>query len=138
MSLVLDASVALAWCFRDQRNPAMKVLLDRVSETGASVPQLWPLEAFNSLLVAERRGRIDASERSRLTEFLEQLPVAIDDETASRLWRATSQLALTHRLTAYDATYLELALRLGLPLATNDRELSQAAIRAGVAVLPST
>lgn len=115
----------------------MKVLLDRVSETGASVPQLWPIEALNTLLVAERRGRIDAHERFRLTEFLEQLPVAIDDDTASRLWRATSQLALTHRLTAYDATYLELALRLGQPLATNDRELSQAAIRAGVAVLPT-
>ena len=137
MSLVIDASVALAWCFRDQRTIAMKVLLDRVSDTGATAPQLWPLETLNSLLVAERRKRINADERFRLTEFLEKLPVVIDDETVPRLWRGTSQLAILHRLTAYDATYLELALRLGLPLATNDRALSDAATRVGVAVLPT-
>ncbi len=110
-------------------------LLDRVTETGAAAPQLWPIEALNGLLSAERRGRIKRPMRQRLAGFLQDLPISIDDETASRVWTATAQLAEHHRLTAYDATYLELALRLGLPLAISDRPLIAAAQKAEVALL---
>ncbi len=113
-------------------------LLDRVTEAGAVAPQLWPIEAINGLLTAERRGRINAAARARLTGFLQALPITIDGETASRLWSATAQLAANHRLTAYDATYLELALRAVLPLATTDKSLIVAANNAGVTVLPIT
>jgi predicted nucleic acid-binding protein len=72
-----------------------------------------------------------------LTGFLEQLPISIDGETASRVWSATAQLAERHLLTAYDAAYLELALRLGLPLGTRDKALAGAAQTAGVTLLPA-
>ena len=135
MSFVLDNSVALAWCFEDEQTPAIMGLLDRLTESGAAAPQLWPLEALNGLLTAERRGRIDAALRQLLSGFLQQLPIVIDDETASRTWTATAQLAGQHRLSAYDAAYLELALRLRLPLATGDKPLMQAAQQAGVPLL---
>ncbi len=137
MSFVLDNSVALAWCFEDDQTAAIMGLLDRVTETGAVAPQLWPVEALNGLLTAERRGRIDGAVRQRLAGFLRELPINIDDETAIRVWTATAQLAEQHRLTAYDATYLELALRLGLPLATSDKPLIAAAQTAGVTLLPT-
>jgi len=137
MSFIVDNSVALAWCFEDEQTTEIMALLDRVTETGAVVPQLWPIEALNGLLTAERRGRIDGAVRRRLAGFLQDLPISIDDETTGRVWTTTAQLAESHRLTAYDATYLELALRLGLPLATTDKPLVAAARSVGVAVLPT-
>ena len=136
MSFVLDNSVALAWCFEDEQTDAVMALLNRVAETGAMVPQLWPVEALNGLLSAERRGRIDGAVRSRLAGFLRALPIGIDHETSDHIWSSTAALAERHRLTAYDATYLELALRQGLPLATSDKPLLNAAREAGVEVLP--
>jgi len=132
LSFVLDNSVALAWCFRDERTPLSIALLDRVTQEGAVVPQLWPLEALNVLLAAERRQRIDRDLRLRLTGFLTALPITIDAETADQTWGATARLAEAHRLTAYDAAYLELAQRLGLPLATQDADLIAAARATGV------
>jgi len=137
VTFVLDNSVALAWCFKDEQTDALMALLDRLTEQGAVVPQLWPLEALNGLLTAERRGRIGGRDRQRLTGFLQDLPIAIDDETARRVWATTAQLAEQHRLTAYDAAYLELALRLNLPLATGDKALRTAAHSAGVDLLPA-
>jgi predicted nucleic acid-binding protein len=137
LSLVIDNSVVLAWCFDDERTPALMAVLDKVEAAGAVAPQLWPLEASNALLVAERRGRIGADDRTSLLRFLADLPIAIDSETAARAWVSTAALAQRHDLTAYDAAYLELALRLGLPLATRDRALIAAATRLGLEVLPS-
>ena len=137
MSFVIDNSVALSWCFKDEQTIAIMDLLDRVANTGAMAPQLWPIEAMNGLLTAERRGRITGTDRQRLAQFLQQLPITIDDETASRAWGAVAQLAEQHRLTAYDATYLELAMRLGVPLATKDIALVAAAQRSGVPRLPA-
>jgi predicted nucleic acid-binding protein len=138
MSFIVDNSVVLAWCFEDEQTDAILALLDRVAEAGAVAPQLWPIEALNGLLTAERRGRIDREVRERLAGFLQDLPIRIDDETASRVWTTTAHLAAQHGLTAYDATYLELALRLGLPLATNDEALITAAKMVGAALLPTT
>ena len=135
MSFVLDNSVALAWCFEDEQTPELMALLDRVAEQGAFAPQLWPLEALNGLLTAERRGRLDAAARRRLASLLHALPIRIDEETAAQVWSATQAIAEAHRLTAYDAAYLELALRLGTPLATQDRRLAAAAGGLGVPLL---
>lgn len=135
MSFVLDNSVALAWCFEDEQTPAVMELLDRVTDTGASAPMLWPLEALNGLLAAERRRRLDAAKRAALAAFLRDLPVRLDRETADQAWTDTSDLAERFRLTIYDASYLELAQRRRLPLATLDKELRKAAISAGVELL---
>ena len=137
MTFVIDNSVALAWCFEDEQTAGILALLDRVIDTGAVAPQLWPIEAANGLLTAERRGRIDRIARQRLSGLLADLPIRIDDETAGRMWSATAPLAERHGLAAYDATYLELAARLGLPLATSDAALISAAQAAGVTLLPT-
>ena len=137
MSFVLDNSVALTWCFEDERTPATTALLEQVGESGALAPMLWPLEALNGLLVAERCGRPDASLRQRLAGFLRALPITIDDETASHAWTTTVRLAERFNLSSYDAAYLELAQRHRLPLASLDRDLRAAASVLGLAVLGS-
>jgi len=135
VSFVLDNSIALAWCFEDEHTPAVLAILDRLTEAGAMAPQLWPIEATNGLLTAERRGRITGPQRQRLAGFLRALPITVDDQTAGQAWTATAQLAGRHRLSAYDATYLELAQRLAMPLATRDQALIAAAEAIGVPLL---
>lgn len=132
MSLVLDSSAALAWCFEDERTPALLGLLDRVVDQGAVAPSLWPLEVLNGLAMAERRKRLDASQRHRLASSLQALPVRIDPETVPQAWTVTAQLAESFRLTLYDAAYLELAQRLSLPLASLDQPLREAAAAIGL------
>ena len=135
MSFVIGNSVALAWCFEDEQTAEIMELLDRVVRAGAVAPQLWPIEAFNGLLIAERRGRISGIARRRLAGFLRDLPIRIDDETVDQIWTAAAQIAELHQITAYDACYVELAVRLGLPLATADNPMMTAARNAGVEVL---
>jgi predicted nucleic acid-binding protein len=137
VSFVVDNSVALTWCFEDERTPATAALLERVGELGGHAPMLWPLEALNGLLFAERRGRLDASRRRRLAGFLQALPIALDTETAPQAWAATARLAERFGLSAYDAAYLELAHRQRMPLASLDRDLRSAATALGVTVLGS-
>ena len=137
MSFVLDTSVALAWCFEDERTPATTALLHRAGETGATVPQHWPLEALNGLMMAERRKRLDAPRRKHLAGFLHDLPITLDPETTIHVWTTTQSLAERFRLTVYDAAYLELAQRRALPLATLDQDLRDAAAAFGVTLLGS-
>ena len=137
MSFVVDNSVALAWCFEDEHTRAVMDLLDRVAESGAFAPSLWPLEALNGLLMAERKKRVDAKRRHRLCGFLRALPVTLDTETADQAWTATIRLAERYRLSVYDAAYLELAQRRNLPLATLDKDLIKAGEALGLAVLGS-
>jgi predicted nucleic acid-binding protein len=132
---VLDSSVALAWFFADEGEVALAVL-DRVGEAGAVVPPLWRYEVANGLLVAQRRGRIDAEYRARSLGRLAVLAIACDEESDRRCWDATVALAETHGLTAYDAAYLELAHRRRLPLATLDAALARAARAAEVELMP--
>ena len=134
MSLVVDSSVALSWCFEDERTPATLDVLDQVAQAGAVAPSLWPLEVLNALASAERRRRLTAVQRHQLAGFLRELPIMIDADTAIQAWSATAHLAEQHRLTPYDASYLELAQRLSLPLATLDQELRAAAQAVGVAL----
>ena len=135
MEVVIDASVALAWCFRDERTEATATLLERVQTDAAAVPSLWHLEVANVLALAERRGRITPAESTELIALLETLEIVVDEETASRALGRVLDLARAERLTAYDAAYLELAMRLGLPLASKDADLCDAAERLGVSVL---
>jgi predicted nucleic acid-binding protein len=138
VSFVVDSSVALSWCFEDERTPATKALLERVGESGAIAPQLWPAEVLNGLMMAERRQRIDASRRRQLADFLRDLPIALDPDTTVQFWDATQDLAERFRLTVYDAIYLELAQRRHLALASLDKALRQAATTLGVPVLGTT
>ncbi len=135
MSLVLDSSVALAWCFEDERTPATLAVLEQVMSEGAVTPSLWPLEVLNALMSAQRRKRVTPAQRQLLAEGLQSLPVRLDHESAAQAWTMTQQLADKHGLTLYDAAYLELAERLSLPLATLDRELRAAANAINVPVL---
>ena len=131
---VLDASVAAAWFFEDEAEAYTAAVLESLTDWEAVVPSLWPLEVANVLLVAERRKRCSEAEAVRFVELLESLPITTDDDTARRALNRTYQLAREYGLTSYDAAYLELAMRLGVPLATMDRQLADAATNAGVTI----
>ena len=131
-AIVVDVSVAAAWCFEDEVSAFTDAALDAVVRGGARVPALWVVEMANVLAMAERHGRLDAARVDRFLEALLALPVTLDHGAAAALAPTLLRLARVHRLTAYDASYLELALRTGLPLATRDAALRRAADRAGV------
>ncbi|SRR5579883_1327951 len=135
MGFVLDASIALAWCFTDEATPKTKALLNQLEKETAFVPELWALEVGNILIAAERRKRISYAKITEFLSLLEQLDIQIDNETAARGFREIAPLAHAEKLTTYDAAYLELAMRLGLPLATKDLQLQKAATRLGVKLL---
>ena len=132
---MIDASVALAWCFGDERTEATVSLLERLQTDAAAVPNLWHLEVANGLALAERRGRITPAESAELIALLETIEIVVDGETPVRAFTRVLDLAREERLTAYDASYLELAMRLGLLLASKDADLCDAAERLGVSVL---
>jgi predicted nucleic acid-binding protein len=135
MSLVIDASLAVAWYFDDEMTPATEGILDRVCETGAIVPTLWRLEVANALQSAIRRKRITARYRDQSLAELMQLPITIDTDTDTYAWTTTLRFADRFALTVYDAVYLELAQRRNLPLATLDAELREGAAGLGVELL---
>ena len=137
MSLVLDSSVTLAWVYCDETNAAIQHVFDLVGERGAWVPALWRLEVANILEMGVRRGRTDAAFRDATLADLARLPISLDPETHQQAWGATASLAARRRLTLYDAAYLELAKRRGLPLATLDQELRAAARAEGLTLLGS-
>lgn len=133
--MVVDSSVTLAWLYSDEINEAVSGVLARLTERGAWVPALWRLEVANVLEMNVRRGRHDAAFRDAALADLAVLPISVDAETDEHAWGSTLHQAAKHRLTLYDAAYLELAQRRGLPLATLDKELRGAAIAEGVVLL---
>jgi predicted nucleic acid-binding protein len=133
VSFVLDASATLAWCFEDEATAEAAALLERLRDDEAIVPPLWLLELANGLVVAERRARLTRADSTRFLALIRQLPIQIDQTSTMDLGAAVMDLARAYELSAYDAASLELALRLGLPLATLDVRLRSAAERAGVA-----
>ncbi len=135
MSLVLDSSITLAWVYAEETTPFILDVLDRVSDAGSWVPSLWPLEVGNILEMGVRRHRHDAAFRDATLADLALLPIRIDRETEHHAWGSTLLLAERHRLALYDAAYLDLALRRGLPLATLDAELRHAASAENVPLL---
>jgi predicted nucleic acid-binding protein len=136
--LVLDASVALSWCFKNEATTVGDQVLERLADVAASVPAIWHLEIANVLALSERRGRITQANSSEFIALLETLVIVIDEETPSRALGRVLDLARAERLTAYDAAYLELAMRLAIPLASKDADLCDAAEHLGVPVLRAT
>ena len=134
-AFVIDASATLPWCFADEATPATNLLLARLrSGDEAIVPAHWPLEVANALLIAVRRKRISVEDAQQFLDDLEVLPIQVETADRKSLRKRVFLLAKQSNLTAYDAAYLELAVRERLPLATLDRELREAARGACVAL----
>ena len=132
-AFVLDGSVTIVWGFDDEDDAYAMAILDRMPDLTAHVPSMWSLEIANATLVGERRGRTTPAKAALFLSLLGTFPISVDDETVTRAWSETMELARAHHLSAYDASYLELAIRLGLPLACLDGRLRAAAHATGVA-----
>ena len=137
MNFVLDASVAMCWLFLDgkpaERAYALKVLAAmRQAETSALVPVTWGLEVANVIARSEAKGLVREVQSEAFLELLQAMDVGADRATFSRALSDTFQIARRYRLSAYDASYLELAMQEGLPLATLNEDLQKAARKAGV------
>lgn len=135
MGLVLDASLTLAWFFRDETTVATRSVLDQVVEKSGTVPAIWRLEVANGFQTAIHRKRINQAFRQQALEKLSFLNITVDPATNAYAWSTTLRLADRLRLTLYDASYLELAQRLNLPLATLDKDLRRAASKLDVTLL---
>jgi len=134
-SFVVDNSVVMTWCFQDQANPYADSILDRLTEATAYVPSIWPLEVVNVLLTAERKKYIGQADSIRFISLLLQLPIVVDYESPQKVMHDLIGLGRSHRLSSYDASYLDLAMRKGLPLATLDTNLQKAAKLVNVPLL---
>ena len=133
---VLDASVALSVIFEDESSPYADAVAAILKREQAVVPAVWPLEIANALLNAARRGRIPESDAPVLFGIFDRLRIEIDRGLAlESIARTALSIGIAHRVSAYDASYLELATRRALPLATQDLRLAQAAAGIGVVIL---
>jgi predicted nucleic acid-binding protein len=135
MAFVVDASVALAWCFEDESTAYSQRVLRKLLREEGVVPPIWPFEVGNALVSALRAGRMTPAEVERFLALLEGFPLGVEPRGPAAAFKKVLPLALEHGLSCYDASYLELALHLELPLATLDRALQRAARRAGAALL---
>jgi predicted nucleic acid-binding protein len=133
-SFVLDASVTLSWCF-DEGGPWAQSLLDMLDDSRGAVPSIWSLEVANVVVLTQRKGRISDDRARDVLQTLARLPIDLDMTSHQRVWGDVVDLARKHNLTVYDAAYLELAARLGLPLATLDHQLIAAAELEGIPLL---
>ena len=136
-SLVLDNSVAMRWCFKDGSETDLayaEKVLDSLSDTLFLVPNLWYLEAANVLVRAEKKQWLNSEQSQLFLALVMQLPIQVDNETARKAMTTTLTLAREYNLSAYDAAYLELALRFNVPLATLDVDLRKAAVKVGVVI----
>lgn len=131
-TLVIDCSVTMAWYFKDEATPYTNAVRAALATERAAVPALWPLEVANVLLMGERRKRSTQAKATKWLRFLSALPIAVDTRTPALAFDPILNLARSHKLTAYDAAYLELAMRLGVPLAARDDALEKAAAAVGV------
>jgi len=137
MNFVLDASVAMSWLLGDgvatARGYAMGVLEAMKSEDNrAIVPVVWNLEVANVIAKAEQNGLLVEAQSEAFLEMLAGLDIDVDSDTVATALSDTLQIARRYRLSAYDASYMELSLRAGIPLATLDQDLNKAARRAGI------
>lgn len=129
MGIVVDASIVGCWCFPDEASPVAEAALAAVAADEMVVPAVWWFEVLNLLSTGERHGRLDPAGSAEFLAELDRLAIRIDLRPVRD---AVLALARTHRLTVYDAAYLELARRVEAPLATLDRRLAAAAEAAGV------
>ncbi|UKO98161.1 type II toxin-antitoxin system VapC family toxin [Nostoc sp. UHCC 0870] len=132
MQFVLDCSVGISWCLVDENNDYANAILAIMPDAEVFVPGIWLLEIANVLLVAERRKRMTQEQSEEAITLLQSLLIKVDSSANTNVFGAILDLGRQEGLAAYDAAYLELALRLGLPLATLDARLAEAATRCGV------
>lgn len=135
MKFVLDNSVTMRWFFGDGKPQELVYagkVLDTMQEATAIVPMTWGLEVANVIAKAEEKALVTEARSGAFLEMLEDIDIEVDSATFAHALSDTLQLARRYKLSAYDASYLELALRLGLPLATLDEDLQKAAKKAGV------
>lgn len=132
---VVDNSVVMSWCFKDETNDYADLVLGRLTEAAAFVPSIWPLEVVNVLLVAERKNRLSESDSIRFLTLLSQLPIFVENERPEKMMKDLLALARASSLSSYDASYLDLAMRKGLPIATLDSRIIKTAKRIHVPVL---
>jgi len=130
---VVDNSIVMAWCFQDEENGYAEAVLDSLENGEAVVPAVWPLEVGNVLLAAERKKRLSRASVVRFLELLSGLPITVEQETPERMLREIVSLAREHGLSTYDASYLDLAMRLDVPLCSRDASLVDAARKCHVA-----
>lgn len=137
MNFIADCSITMSWLLRDEATPATDKVLDSLgSGSTALVPALWRWEVSNVLLIAERKKRITRSEAASHLSLLSTLPIEIDESSSAQAWRGTHLLAQKHKLTSYDAAYLELAVRKGFALASLDEALRIAAKAEKIDLIP--
>ena len=132
---VIDTSVVMSWCFKDETNRYADGILDLFEEATAFAPSIWPLEVGNVLLVAERRKRLSEADSMRFITLLSELPIIVEQEPPERMIHEILALAREHKLSSYDASYLDLAMRKGLSIATIDKDLIAAAKRSRVPIV---
>ena len=124
---VVDNSVVMSWCFKDETNQYADAVLDKLSETTAIVPSIWPLEVVSVLLVAERRKRLKQADSVRFITLLSKLPIVVEHEWPEKKMTDLLALGRVKNLSSYDAFYLDLAMRKDCPIATLDKRLMDAA-----------
>ena len=129
---MLDCSIAMAWCFEDEASATADAILTGLADASAIVPGIWPLEVANVLAIADRKGRITVAKSAQFVALLSSLPIVVDGQGSEKAWTDVLAIARAYRLTAYDAAYLELAIRERATLATRDATLQTAAQAAGV------
>lgn len=135
MDFVLDASTTLAWCFEEEHSDRADEALDRLLNGTALAPPVWRLEVANSLLVAEREGRIEEPDTDRFLSRLQKFPIeTVQPSSPENAFRPPLTLGRKHEISAYDASYLDLAVTRDLPLATLDRRLESVASERNVEV----
>ena len=131
-SFVVDNSIVMTWCFQDEANQYADAILNSMTDAAAIVPVIWPLEVVNVLLVAERRQRLQQTDSVRFLALLSQLPIVVDQSRLEGKMGELLALGRANLLSSYDASYLELAMRHGLPIATLDQKLIEAARKVAV------
>ena len=134
-SFVVDNSVVMSWCFRDETSQYADAVLDYLLDATAFVPSVWSLEVINVLLAAERRKRLSEADSVRFVTLLSQLPIIVEYEQSERMMKELMAFARSNNLSSYDASYLDLAMRKGIPIATLDKRLRAAAQKADIPIL---
>jgi predicted nucleic acid-binding protein len=132
---VVDNSIVMTWCFEDEASEYADTVLDNLETSTGFVPSIWPFEVCNVLLVAERKQRIGEADSTRFITLLADLPILVEQEPPERMLTEIFSVAREHQLSSYDASYLDLAMRKGLPIATLDKKLRAAANRSNVPLL---
>ncbi len=134
---VLDCSITMAWCFEDESNEYTDTILENLNHSTAIVPTIWPLEVANVLLLSKKKKRITEIQSASFIDALAALPIVVDASTAYRAMHSVFVLAGQSDLTIYDAAYLELAVREGIPLLTLDKGLIKAAKKLHIPLKPN-